>query len=182
LTLCRRNLHLCSPQIKENAYKSIIRPHLEYASPAWNPHTSRNINKLEAVQRRAARFVMNDYNYGPNSNLSDNITKKLKWLPLQHRRAIYNLSMFYKIKNNLVNISFPSTVQLSYRSDVRYNRVKILHSDAYKYSFYCSTIRIWNMLPMEILDAGSIEIFKAKSVIWMTPLHWEKVCNTWTLV
>ena len=182
LNLCRRNLHMCSPQIKENAYKSIIRPHLEYASPAWNPHTSRNINKLEAVQRRAARFVMNDYNYGPNSNLSDNITTKLKWLPLQHRRAIYNLSMFYKIKNNLVNISFPSTVQLSYRSDVRYNRVKILHSDAYKYSFYCSTIRIWNMLPMEILDAGSIEIFKAKSVIWMTPLHWEKVCNTWTLI
>jgi len=173
---------MCSPQIKKNAYKSIIRPHLEYASPACNPHTSRNINKLEAVQRRAARFVMNDYNYGPNSNLSDNITTKLKWLPLQHRRAIYNLSMFYKIKNNLVNISFPSTVQLSYRSDARYNRVKILHSDAYKYSFYCSTIRIWNMLPMEILDAGSIEIFKAKSVIWMTPLHWEKVCNTWTLV
>ena len=109
---------------------------LEYASLAWKPHTACSINKLESVQRRAARFVLNDYNYGPDSTLSNSIVTKLKWLPLQHRRSLYDLAMFFKIKNNLVNISFPSTVQLSYRSDVRYNRVKILHSDAYKYSFF----------------------------------------------
>ena len=50
LNLCRRNLHMCHQNIKETAYKAIIRPHLEYASPSWNPYTSRNINKIEAVQ------------------------------------------------------------------------------------------------------------------------------------
>ena len=40
LNLCRRNLYMCSPQIKEIVYKSIVRPHLEYASPAWNPTPS----------------------------------------------------------------------------------------------------------------------------------------------
>ena len=63
LNLCRRNLHMCHQNIKETAYKAIIRPHLEYASPSWNPYTSRNINKIEAVQRRSARFVLGNYNY-----------------------------------------------------------------------------------------------------------------------
>ena len=31
------------------------------SSSAWDPHTDRNTKKLEAVQRRAARFVTGDY-------------------------------------------------------------------------------------------------------------------------
>ena len=34
LNLCIRNLHMCHENIKETAYKAIIRPHLEYASPS----------------------------------------------------------------------------------------------------------------------------------------------------
>ena len=42
-------------------YKSMMRPIVEYASPAWNPYTDRNFSKLEQVQRNAARFVTNIY-------------------------------------------------------------------------------------------------------------------------
>ena len=28
LNLCRRNLHMCSPELKEIAYKALVRPHL----------------------------------------------------------------------------------------------------------------------------------------------------------
>ena len=34
-----------------------IRPHLEYACSVWDPHTKKNIQSIEKVQRRAARFV-----------------------------------------------------------------------------------------------------------------------------
>ena len=34
---------------------------MEYASSVWDPHTVDNTNRLEAVQRKSARFVMNDY-------------------------------------------------------------------------------------------------------------------------
>ena len=57
LNLCRRNLHMCSAEVKTMAYNSIVRPHLEYLSGCWNPHTKLNIDKVEAVQRRASRFV-----------------------------------------------------------------------------------------------------------------------------
>ena len=36
----------------------IVRPHLEYASSCWNPYNKCNVDKLKAVQRRAARFVL----------------------------------------------------------------------------------------------------------------------------
>ena len=35
---------------------------LEYAAFAWPPYTKININKLESVHRRAARYVMSDFN------------------------------------------------------------------------------------------------------------------------
>ena len=39
----------------------IVRPHLEYASTCWNPYTKRSMDKLEAVQRRSARFILSVY-------------------------------------------------------------------------------------------------------------------------
>ena len=40
---------------------TMIRSVVEYALPVWSPSTEHNISKLEMVQRRAARFVMNDF-------------------------------------------------------------------------------------------------------------------------
>ena len=61
LGVLRRNLKNCPRNLKDLAYKSILRPKLEYASSVWVPYTAENINKLEEVQRRSARFVCNKY-------------------------------------------------------------------------------------------------------------------------
>lgn len=182
LNLCRRNLNMCSPQIKETAYKSLVRPHLDYASPAWNPHTTRNISKIEAVQRRAARFVLGNYEYGPEAHLTDEINQTLKWQPLQHRRALYDLTVFYKIRNQLININFPPAVQPSPRHMNRYLHIQTLHSEAYKYHFYVRTIRLWNLLPAEIASITSIDSFKLQAASWIQPMEWARVNNTWTLI
>ena len=52
-----RNLKDCPKALKEKAYKAYVRTKLEYACPVWDPHHQKNIQKLEMVQRRAARFV-----------------------------------------------------------------------------------------------------------------------------
>ena len=111
LNLCRTNLYMWSPKIKEAAYKSIVQPHLEYSSPTWNPHASHNIDRIEAVQTRVGKFVLGKHNYGPDSNSIDQINTQLKWVPLQHRRAVYGLSILYKMHNHFINITFPPTVQ-----------------------------------------------------------------------
>ena len=45
-------------------YCILVRPLLEYSCETWNPYTKRNIDHLEAVQRRATRWITrsdNDY-------------------------------------------------------------------------------------------------------------------------
>ena len=60
LAFVRRNLYSCPQHIKKSAYTTLVRPLLEYSSSVWDPHTKTLVNKIEMVQRRAARFCHND--------------------------------------------------------------------------------------------------------------------------
>ena len=69
-------------------YCSLVRPLLEYSCETWNPHTKRNIDKLEAVQRRATRWITrSDDDY-------DTRLSKLKLLSLSNRRFTRDVTFF----------------------------------------------------------------------------------------
>jgi len=42
---------------RDITYKTYVGPTVEYAPTVWDPHTCRNTNKLELVQRHYARYV-----------------------------------------------------------------------------------------------------------------------------
>ena len=71
---------------------------LEYAQLVWSPSTEHNISKLEMVQRRAARFVMN--NFSRYSSVS-RMLNQLGWPMLKQPRNEAKVIMMYKILNNL---------------------------------------------------------------------------------
>ena len=183
LNLCRRNLSMCPQATKEIAYRTLIRPQLEYASTAWNPYTVKNIVKVENVQRRAARWVLGNYTYGPNAHLTEQISGQLGWQSMQHRRAISDLCMFYKIRNRLVGMSFPSTVEQHHRDAWRYRAMQAHHSEAYRNGFYCRTVRLWNRLPTVVAGSPTIDRFRSSMVAWVTPLAWHRAPATgvWVL-
>ena len=54
LGLLHHSLYSCSPFANETAYRSLVRPKLEYCSSIWHPYHQEYENKLESVQRRAA--------------------------------------------------------------------------------------------------------------------------------
>ena len=53
--------------MKEAAYKSLVRPILEYGSTVLDPHCNDLNIELENVQKRAARFVTRNYSYETGS-------------------------------------------------------------------------------------------------------------------
>ena len=74
-------------------YRTLIRPHLEYAVPVWAPHLAKDIDKLEKVQKFGSKICLkswdNDYYYD---------LLELADLPtLENRRMYLKLSVLYKI-------------------------------------------------------------------------------------
>ena len=62
LGFLRRNLRISNEHTKTSAYRSMVRPLLEYCSTVWSPYIQEYIKKIEMVQRRAARYMTNKYN------------------------------------------------------------------------------------------------------------------------
>jgi hypothetical protein len=163
LNFLKRNLRINSPRLKEKAYKTLVRPHLEYSSAVWDPYTKTNINKIEMVQRRSARFTLNRYR---NMSSVGEMLSELNWTTLETRRRNARLTMLYKMINGHVAtdhlqfatpVSRPNRAAPSYGFLVPYSRT-VYHQQAY----FPRTIRDWNSLPPDIALAPTLESFKGQ--------------------
>jgi len=84
---------------------------------------AKDIPAIESIQRRAARFVFNDYSR--NSSVSAMLAD-LNWQSLEERRIINDLTVFYKINSNVVNISFPVEINLGFQETRRSRNYKFM--------------------------------------------------------
>jgi len=161
LGVIRRNLKNCPKVFKEQAYISLVRPILEYGCIIWDPHTRKNIVHLESIQRRAARFVSNDY--GHQSSVTK-MMKRLNWRPLNERRRDHRLAFFHKVIIEQVAVP-QNQLQLKSRPQRHAKNTMQLKepfadTEVYRQSFFPRTIRDWNGLPQTIVSCASSELFK----------------------
>ena len=148
-------MYSCKREIKSDAYFIYVRPILEYAVCCWAPYTKCNIDKLELIQRQAARFVMKDYH--PTSSITVMINK-LKWSSLRHRKDNNRLQMMCKITHQLETWNYLTisliTLGHSYKLTIPSSRI-----DSYKYSYFPTTIKIWNKLQLMPLQSMILVIY-----------------------
>ena len=94
LGFLKRNIRSKNPELREIAYKTVVRPFVEYSSSVWSPYTKSNIARLEMVQRRAARWTLSEYY--PYASVTQ-MLQSLGWRSLEQRRSDSRLCLFYKI-------------------------------------------------------------------------------------
>ena len=128
-----------------------MRPQLVYASTVWSPHTATDITKLEAVQRRSARWATRDYH---RTSSVTQMIKDLNWRTLGQRRIDSRLTLMYKITYDLVAIPAADYLIVVGSQDnhlLAYRQIPTL-KDYYKYmyTFFPRTIVHWNALPFYI--------------------------------
>ena len=152
---------MCPRKTKVMCYTTLFRPITEYVSIIGDPHTTQNINRLEMVQQRSARFVMGDYH--TTSSVTTMLTN-LDWNTLQERRARAKAVMMFRIVNNLVDI--PTTYLISAATTISGHRHKFLvpyaRTSTYQQSFCPDSICIWNSLPQHVISCNSLESFKGE--------------------
>jgi len=136
LNFLRRNLEYCSKQSKEVAYFATVRSTLEYSSGVWDPHLQNDIDNVERINRRAARFVLGDHRQ--QSSVSA-MMEKLQWSTLEHCRKNQRLTTMFKIVHGLVPL--PTTSHISADSRTRCNhqykfKCILASTTAYRNSIY----------------------------------------------
>ena len=87
----KRTLYQCDPEVKATAYSTLVRPSLEYATVVWDQHQQYLINSIEMVQRRAARWVKQEYSMTTSVTA---ILNNLEWNLLSKRRQFSRLTYF----------------------------------------------------------------------------------------
>ena len=102
VVLLHRQFHNASPFCKDQLYKSLVLPILDYCSSFWHPNYATHVSKLESVKKFAARFVI-----GRWSDSYDTLLSHLKWPKLSTRRKKQKLLLCNRILNNC-SILLPS--------------------------------------------------------------------------
>ena len=117
----RRNLKGCPEKLKQTAYFTLIRSFMEYGATVWDPCQKYNSDKVERVQRRAARFVKSRYSrYSSVYDMLD----VLVWTPLSQGRQEARLILFYKIINGLAQVPFEGVLVEAYKGTRRKHNMK----------------------------------------------------------
>ena len=155
LGFLRRNLHSCPQEVKEAAYKGLVRPVLDYGSSVWDPPGVVLQEELESVQKRAARFVTGNYDYETGSMTG--ILGQLKWDSLKKRRKDNRLILLYKGLKGKASVPTDDLIPKTRRCRNQHSmafQTPIANTDVYKGSFFPQTIRDWNALPDSLISSA----------------------------
>ena len=93
LGFLRRNLAFATRSTKEDAYKTLVRPKLEYAAPIWSSYCKTQIQQVEKVQRTAAHWTRRRWR---NTSSVGEMLDELQWATQWAWRDQSSLLFFHK--------------------------------------------------------------------------------------
>jgi ribonuclease P/MRP protein subunit RPP40 len=148
------------------AFTVYVRPLLEYCPELWCPCDIFHVNLIEKVQRN---FTKRAFARAGNSQISyPERLLSLNAQSLEHRRGIFDLSMVFKLLNGLVNadpkdfFSLKSHLHNTRGHNKRLSQVHVKAKKTLSQFFSNRVIPVWNNLPQAVIDAKSVDSFKAK--------------------
>lgn len=147
-------------------YKSLIRPHLEYASVAWSARFRYSQDLLERVQRRATKIVPELKNLPYSSRL-----EILDLHTLSFRRKRTDVLQMYKFTHGFDYFDFDYKCEVCGRpvfektmlSSTRGHPYKLQHhlcGPIKKHSFFGRVVPLWNNLKSETVCSETVNEFK----------------------
>ena len=164
------------------SYKKDHNLDTEYASTVRDPSTEKNIKSVENMQRQAARFVKSDYR---RRSSVTTMLERLNWVSLASRRPEAKLILLFRITNNLVDVTTSALTAISYTHQRQHTplpttihlhrSLQTLHVsrgnthrypqpstciEAYKHSFFPSTIKTWNNCTHQLVSKQSLNSFR----------------------
>jgi len=160
--LCRLSYMLDKGTLSQ-MYCGFVRPLLEYGDVLFNSCTDYQSQKIEAVQKRAARIITGAIR-GTSTSM---MYEELGWTSMKHRRDVHSLCLFYKIVNGMapqylideVPEKVRNRTQRCLRNNDDYTQLAA-RTNTYSKSFFPYTIKLWNALDSRTRSIDNVTQFK----------------------
>ena len=160
LGLVKRTIKHRNMDMMIQLYKSLVRPHLEYCSPAWSPHYVKDKALLEKVQHCFTSFPdLRRMKYEARLEV-------LRLWSLEERRNRADLIEVYKMVHGLSSVPVTAFFQLATNSCTRGHSRKLVkaqcRTDIRLHFFSHRVLNRWNSLSQDTVDACSVNAFKRR--------------------
>ena len=170
LGLNKRTCHfLTNSAQKRKIYLVMVRSLFEHCSVVWKPYNQTTKNKLESIQKRAVKWILNE-EYSSYSEIEYIMKcKELNFLPLNFHLLLNDLVLFHKIIRNLSPIKLPNYLHFYTEN----SRLRSSHLD--EMSLVCDIRpKIHAKYSKNTVDGAEFRTFE-NSYFYRSHLNWNKL-------
>ena len=187
---------LCNPIQKRKIYLTMVRSLFEHCSVVWHPHNQTTKAKLESIQKRAVKWIL-DEEYHSYTNLEYLLRcRQLNILPLDYKFLFNDLLLFHKVINGLSPVKLPqyihffegrrrlrschldhlslvSTIQPKIHAKYSNNSVDGAECKMFENNFFYRSHLAWNILPITLREISDPSVFRPKlrEHLWIVALE-----------
>ena len=168
LGLLKRTCHFVyNIQMKRALYLTMVRSIFEHCPIVWRPSSSTAIDRLESIQKRAFKWILNDpYVSYSSNNLYYVHCKQLNILPIRYRFDYHDLKFFHLVVNGFSCVNLPEYIQ-----PFQGCRLRSSHLD--------STCFVSSVLPRNLLSSQNFESYSKRhfcnSYFYRAHLSWNRL-------
>ena len=168
-------LKRCAPSvpsdIRKLLYNALVLLHFDYCASVWGSTSTTNIIRLQRLQSRAMRVILNA---APRTHIED-LLDRLKWMSVKQRLSFSRMVLLWKITQGSAPEYLLDKVHFAHQQH-GYKTTSSVSENLYiphghSNSLFTESATMWNTLPPNMRNNSNIVTFKKQLTRYILKEH-----------
>ena len=161
-----RSYRMLNTDTRKMLYNAIIASRLNYCDSIWDSCKMNNKNKIQTIQNRCARRILNCL---PGTSAAP-LLRELGWIDLDQKRKLHKCVFLHRLMKGSGPAPLISMLEPLLRDSSAGTRtvcngglfIPRYRTDYVGRSFFIETAKLWNKIPLEIKLIDNSKTFKER--------------------